>query len=144
MCLSYVYDCGRLWSRIIFLLFFFLSKTMQIFQDTIYASKHQSVRNSAKMELLQFYNTPLDKTRADLLREDPHAFFRHEAQMSTSSGKKLFCDFALTLHAISATEMACERQFSRIGWVVGDHRTSLNDDRVVAISLLAAGGQTKI
>jgi hypothetical protein len=109
------------------------------FLDTIYATHTEEERNDCKKHLIQFYSTRLTKQDADLLRDDPHSYFKHIGRIHPE--KTLFCDLALTLHAISATEMPCERQFSRIGWVVGDYRCSISDDGIVAISLLASEKQ---
>jgi hypothetical protein len=44
----------------------------------------------------------------------------------------------LTMHAISATEFDCEREFSAIDHIVGPYRVRLRDDGVMALATFRA------
>jgi hypothetical protein len=83
---------------------------------------------------LTWGNTPLLPEDAAMLRSNPHVYWKHYAKMHPD--QEGLCDFALTLLAISATEMDVEREFSRIAWIVGDYRGGMHDDRIVALSQL--------
>jgi hypothetical protein len=83
---------------------------------------------------INWCNTPLLPDEAAMLRGNPAVYWKHYAKMHPE--QQGLCDFALTLLAISATEMDCEREFSRIAWMVGDYRVGMHDDRIVALSQL--------
>jgi hypothetical protein len=85
-------------------------------------------------QYIHWCNTPLLPGDAAMLRSNPQAYWKHYAKMHAS--EKALSDFALTLLSMSATEMDCEREFSRIAWIVGDYRANLNDNRIIALSLL--------
>ena len=100
---------------------------------TVHAHISTEVDRAKGVRHLQHWCThPLTAADREALRTDPHAFFTDMLRRDPS--RAVFCDLALSMHSIAATEFSVERLFSLIHRVIGPSRSSLADDGIIALA----------
>jgi hypothetical protein len=107
----------------------------------MYSQRPPAVRAGSLRLYRRYLTHPVPVADGTLMSTDPHAYWTDRAKMDPSPENALLCDFALSLHAISATEFNCERLFSRVDNIVGPYRTSISDEGIVALAAFSARAQ---
>jgi hypothetical protein len=105
------------------------------------SSTTEAEKRKAVNDLKHWCTHPLLPEEKRHLEADAHAFFTDRALRDPSQA--LFCDMALSMHSISATEFGCKRLFSLIHHIIGPHRSSLAGDAVIALALHNAQAKEK-
>jgi hypothetical protein len=104
--------------------------------NTVYSSATPQERAKGVHDLKHWCLHPLLPAQKRELDAEPHAFFTD--RVTTDPSQKIFCDMALSMHSIAASEFGVERLFSLIHRIIGPHRSSLSNDGIVGLACLNA------